>query len=665
MADDAAVAASATNRDVSDSKPSPLQDCRDVVHLSVFFDGTGNNWEKDTSTKSWSNVGRMYDAALKEADKSIYAIYVAGVGTPYNGKATNWLSSAAVWTEDTIGGLAFGAGGSRRLRQGDDSVNERLKEVLIANAQAKGAELAAYAANASEKGFAEVNDALSKHRLIKMINMSFFGFSRGAALSRAFSNRVIGNCEKRGNDLYYESYRTRLQFMGIFDTVASFGVPSQNARLPFEERDLIVSPRVERCVHYVAAHEVRFAFPVDLIRKHGKLAGPWEERVYPGVHSDVGGGYEPNAQGIDDNYARIPMRDMMRESVVSGVRMRSYEEVEKWRSSLFEERFECHAATDTAYRKYMAACGAQSGTVESQIKRHMQVYYSANGTMHRKGIVSPGERRRQEDWTRRIGPVGMAEEINRHREAVKLGQSVRFGGNRVNGYAQYVRLDEWQVSAWDAPASDGVVGFISRFVHDSKVDFVMNAEPFSYFRPRGVLESTVSVWTEWGNWIADRSSAAANAVGDAYDSGKQQVGKAVDATTQAAKDAADEARRAAEAAAAAAQRKAEEAARYAQRKATEAQQAAKRAYDATARAANDAAEAAQRKAQEAAAYARRQAQAAANAVEHGVNATAAAGRNAAAAAGRAAEDVREGAEVIYDRGINWIKRTGKSISDLF
>jgi len=134
-------------------------------------------------------------------------------------------------------------GGDRRLRQGDDSVNDRLKEVLIANAQAACRELATYAASTTEKGFTKEGDVLSQHRLIKIITMSLFGFSRGTALSRAFSNRVIGQCEKHGDDLYFHSYRLHLQFMGVFDIVASFGVPSTNARRPFQERDLIVSPR--------------------------------------------------------------------------------------------------------------------------------------------------------------------------------------------------------------------------------------------------------------------------------------------------------------------------------------------------------------------------------------------------------------------------------------
>jgi hypothetical protein len=92
----------------------------------------------------------------------------------------------------------------------------------------------------------------------------------------------------KGPTLTYQGYPLRLNFMGLFDTVASFGLPAQNIRTSFDERELIVSPMVERCVHYVAGHELRFSFPVDLIRKNGRFARNWLEKVFPGVHSDVG-----------------------------------------------------------------------------------------------------------------------------------------------------------------------------------------------------------------------------------------------------------------------------------------------------------------------------------------------------------------------------------------
>jgi len=106
VAENAAVACVATNPDVAVSSPSPFQDCRDVVYLSLFFDGTGNNREKDTESSSWSNVGCMCDATLQDDAKSTYAIYIAGVGTRYNGKATGWLDSTSIWVEDKLGGLS-------------------------------------------------------------------------------------------------------------------------------------------------------------------------------------------------------------------------------------------------------------------------------------------------------------------------------------------------------------------------------------------------------------------------------------------------------------------------------------------------------------------------------------------------------------------------------
>ncbi|MFC3459315.1 hypothetical protein [Massilia haematophila] len=52
--------------------PKPYQDCREVIHVAIFFDGTGNNDEIDGVTKKWSNVARLYLAA-KLAAQSVGA----------------------------------------------------------------------------------------------------------------------------------------------------------------------------------------------------------------------------------------------------------------------------------------------------------------------------------------------------------------------------------------------------------------------------------------------------------------------------------------------------------------------------------------------------------------------------------------------------------------
>jgi uncharacterized protein (DUF2235 family) len=521
-------AACSANRDVPDCAPGPDQDCRDVIHLTLFFDGTGNNKDEDKKTKKWSNIANLYEAANRAAllnkGRTIYPIYISGVGTPFNGTAADWLAKAAAWVEDGFLGGGSGAGGDRRMNYGSHIVNDDLRGVLIANAKALGGILGKYAAENGKKSFDDVNATLARHRLIKVINVSIFGFSRGAALARAFSNRLIAKCAKQGGQLLYQSYPIRLNFMGLFDTVASFGVPAENVRTPFTERDLIVSPVVERCVHYVAAHEVRFSFPVDLIRKNGKLSGNWLEKTYPGVHADVGGGYEPMEQGIDNNYTRLPLREMMDESLSSGVRMLSYEDIKNRYRSLFEEQFECRPETEAAYARYEAACGAIGETVEQQIVAHMKVFYSANGTMYRRGIETTSERSRNASkYKYLIGSKGMANEVAVYMQVRKLEKWVRFSDSASKGFAQYIKIHDWKLAAWELNATDGVVEFMSRYVHDSKVDFLGNAEPFSYFMGRGVNEPSMSIWEEVGNWVRMKAITAGKTASQAVETARKML----------------------------------------------------------------------------------------------------------------------------------------------
>ena len=87
----------------------------------------------------------------------------------------------------------------------------------------------------------------------------------------------------------------------------------------------------------------------------------------------------------------------------------------------------------------------------------------------------------------------MAWEIDKYRTAAKIGKWVRVS-NPVNTYAQFVKPLNWQIAAWDTKAPQSAVDFVAKFIHDSKVDFIGNlAEPFSYFKSRGVEESSISI----------------------------------------------------------------------------------------------------------------------------------------------------------------------------
>lgn len=556
----------AAMRDVANQPSSPFQDCSDVIHISVFFDGTGNNRDADEAARKWSNPARIWLASdlFRRSSQNCYPVYISGVGTPFNGKPLSALDALSIQAEDSNLGMGTGAGGSRRLGFGRQEVNDALRNALLSRAKGLGGRVEQYAQTGKQKGFADVNQALRQHRLIKQINVSIFGFSRGAALARAFCNQWLWTCESDRGQLLYEGHPIRFVFLGLFDTVASFGLPAANLANTiqyggFEGRDLVIDDRVERCVHYVAGHELRYAFPVDLIRRDGSLAGNWLERVYPGVHSDVGGGYEPDEQGIDNNYARIPMRDMMHEGLAHGVRMFSYEDIKNASSQTFEERFECRPETEAAYQAYRAACNP-SGTVEHCIGKHMEQLYSAYGTLHREGRETVTQRQHREGKSWPWGPRDMANELANYQATVQqIGRPLNAVRSLVDptyvlrqgAYALWIAPQPWQLEAWKRPAPAGVASFVDRFVHDSKVGFLHNAEPFSYFSRRGVSESTRSVAGWFDTHVARPVDGAVEAASDYV---AQKVDEVQKAALEAAKAGEQKARQAANYAAEQAQR---------------------------------------------------------------------------------------------------------------
>lgn len=532
----------AANRDVDNEAPDKRQDCSAVVHLAYFFDGTGNNRDADNELKKWSNVARLYDSARDEQKNAIYPIYISGVGTRFNGKM-GWVKSAWTWMQDGALGNGFGAGGDIRLDEGEDQMNLALEKALLVNASKANDEVKKIAKENKDKGFKKLNEVLGEYRLIKCINISIFGFSRGAALARAFTNRLLKQCKPDGCDgLTLDGIPVRLVFMGVFDTVASFGLPRKNLTLPWDERDLIVDDAVWRCVHYVAGHELRNSFPVDLIRRQGQYSKRMLEKVYPGVHSDIGGGYEVDKQARTDNLARIPLCDMSIESVTAGTRLETLKELEADKPRIFA-RFKVEESTKKAYDLYCGTVGATGASIESQVQKHMAAYYSYRGSLERKkcssesrannamrvakadaelkaakaqadawpdydpefgprsaenkaAIANYQQAKEQHDQVKKeqhrldVAEEDIAKEAQAMELAVKNGHDMHmwYGALRYSYPAQ-----AWMVNAWKTDASQEMCDFFERYVHDSRTDFLSGKEPSSYFANRGIEESTEKV----------------------------------------------------------------------------------------------------------------------------------------------------------------------------
>lgn len=109
-------------------------------------------------------------------------------------------------------------------------------------------------------------------------DIDILGFSRGAALALHFANMV-----------HQEKGATAIRFLGVWDVVASFGVPGNDLNVGWK---LTLPPNVKRCFHAMALDERRGNFPLTRIRpektsvaKNDHLWEVW----FRGVHSDVGG----------------------------------------------------------------------------------------------------------------------------------------------------------------------------------------------------------------------------------------------------------------------------------------------------------------------------------------------------------------------------------------
>ena len=92
--------------------------------------------------------------------------------------------------------------------------------------------------------------------------------------------------------------RFRVRFLGVFDTVSSVGWVWNQATFPHT----VNNPSVQTVRHAVAVDERRWFFRQNLMNE--QAGQDFDQQWFPGVHSDVGGGYSERDGGL----WRIPFR---------------------------------------------------------------------------------------------------------------------------------------------------------------------------------------------------------------------------------------------------------------------------------------------------------------------------------------------------------------------
>ncbi|MBT1120515.1 phospholipase effector Tle1 domain-containing protein [Stutzerimonas nitrititolerans] len=296
-----------------------------TLRIGVFFDGTGNNagnsaigaqcrasdiglgeveaqatlqrcnvhqLDSDSSyANDVSNIWRLYDLyrddpkpRKKEEGGSIgyVPIYVTGIGTE-SGKR-----------DSLFPGKALGRGTTGVLSKVDEAI--RFLAEAINNH----------------------DDAHSDEPLANL-ELDIFGFSRGAAAARHFANQILqreqgplGKLQRSGrlrlpSDFNWQQ-DVRINFIGLFDTVAAIGgwddwgnpKDAVNGGLNLH----LSAAAARQIVHLVARDEHRRNFALN------KVLPVHREIVLPGAHSDLGGGYQPEA--VERVYLSRPISNWVR-----------------------------------------------------------------------------------------------------------------------------------------------------------------------------------------------------------------------------------------------------------------------------------------------------------------------------------------------------------------
>ena len=417
--------------------------CCKTLHITLAFDGTNNNDQADgaSTPNSRSNISRLFHASLGAlpdmAKEGFVKYYCPGVGTvfpdveefvPDNSglvgasggeNRINWaLTRLLDALKQSVGDGRLPIGKTKQLLK-DMATNGYANTFglgLLESGEKKRETTLRQEIKDLQDKLKARDDSGEKPHILAM-RLYVYGFSRGAAEARTFVNwlQALVRCENESGGVEYRfaGLPISINFLGIFDTVAAVGLADSvpfaaghmdwadgTMRLPDEAASLCQNTALpddcsylKRCVHLVSGHEQRASFPLDSIRRRPKIADGSRDKskassyrqgtveyIYPGVHSDVGGGYPPNDQGkatagSDHVLSQIALQHMYAEAFMAGAPLlvpgpAVQEGVhDKWRAMDKDLEGE-FLISETLIKRFNAwQAQGQSGPLEDMMKR--------------------------------------------------------------------------------------------------------------------------------------------------------------------------------------------------------------------------------------------------------------------------------------------------------
>jgi hypothetical protein len=556
----------------------PGKSCETELFFGFFFDGTRNNYEQADKggTKNHSNIARLYDCfpglsvpgvlpAETDWDYKLdryshfFRTYIPGVGSPFKqirdagtnpGGPSGGMGGAAriVWAlvqainnvhryfhktplinNDEVYKLASKVELDReRLRQikPGSAWNEFFKKKDDATQLAFEDLLKRLHATVTQHWFDKLLGRPPRidPGIVRKINISIFGFSRGATQARAFANWLMALCERDatlhgrpGSKMTLGGFEVEFSFMGLLDTVASvglantmgnqFGLGAMDGHGSWADADSSLRiPDDIRTLHLVAAHETRRSFPLDSASIGGSLPTGCEEWVFPGMHSDVGGAYSPKEQGKglspsgSDMLARIPLIYMYRAARLAGVPLKL-----EFAKPIVKERFALEASTINVFNAYVAQCKTTSGTLTAIMREQRRIYIQWKLLRRARGnapLESSASYLRASSFDQNdLRSANLEFESELAEFERWLGEK----GKDFQARAQPAGFDNEHLSEWEeiatwwrtAPAlAPELVTFFDDYVHDSRAWFKLlptwaGGTPDNEAELRGVLKEWV------------------------------------------------------------------------------------------------------------------------------------------------------------------------------
>lgn len=338
---------------------------------------------------------------------------------------------------------------------------------------------------------------------IPSLTLSVFGFSRGAAEAVAFCQLFADLLTPgEGEVQKFAGIPVSIDFLGVFDTVATVGSSASVAKTTIAPGAMfdghwawaneLLKPLpscVQAGLHCIATHEQRMNFPVT------RLTGKIEEVYFPGVHSDVGGGYGPGEQGKGRGgqaalLSQIPLAHMFKEARIKGVPLIPFSELE----ATDRDDFQVSQELAKAWEAYTAELNKQGAL----LSKHMELYYRWRAvrvkTLEATASFKAASAQEREDLGSYNRLLAGDLEALRARKAFRHGDEEKpFSARdiaRINHW-QYYRaqnhtpLDEWEAWALDIfdhpkPLPLEVMRFFDDYVHDSLAGFYMAGEVTEY-----------------------------------------------------------------------------------------------------------------------------------------------------------------------------------------